>query len=195
MSTNNAVRRAPKSDRGNNLVAEKSLLASAGYEQLNSMESSRLVYLYNLDPPGDPWCRTMNLWRQHCLQWVEDLLLIIIALNNPGTAESFIVSSITDMCTCFFCCPFSTIIQSKIKEWEVMQTFRFSIWQVTVTVHLSCSVPSVWIRILRWRVSAGTSISLIHFMSWSQLTEFVGQLLCFAWMVKEEIITEDIPSW
>lgn len=60
VSTNNAVRRAPEADRENNLVVERSLLASAAYEQLNSMESSRLVYLYNLDPPGDPWCRTMN---------------------------------------------------------------------------------------------------------------------------------------
>lgn len=57
----NEVRRAPERDKENNLVAERSLLASAAYEQLNSMESSRLVYLYDLDPPGDPWCRTMNL--------------------------------------------------------------------------------------------------------------------------------------
>lgn len=67
-SANNAVRRAPEADRENNLVVERSLLASAAYEQLNSMESSRLVYLYNLDPPGDPWCRTLNSWRQHCFQ-------------------------------------------------------------------------------------------------------------------------------
>lgn len=66
VSANSAVRRAPEAGRENNLVAERSLLSSAAYEQLNSMESSRLVCLYNLDPPGDPWCRTMNSWRQHC---------------------------------------------------------------------------------------------------------------------------------
>lgn len=66
--SNSAARRAPEAGRENNHQAERSLLASAAYEQLDSMESSRLVYLYNLDPPGDPWCRTMNSWRQHCSQ-------------------------------------------------------------------------------------------------------------------------------
>lgn len=81
--------------QGSNLVAEKMLLASAACEQLNSMESSRLVYLYNLDPPGDPWCRTMNLWRQHCLQWVGELLFILSMLKSPGLDESFTVYFVT----------------------------------------------------------------------------------------------------
>lgn len=54
------TRRSLLADRKKDLVAEKELLVSAACEQLNSMESSRLVYLYSLDPPGDPWCRTMN---------------------------------------------------------------------------------------------------------------------------------------
>jgi len=122
---NNAVRRAPEADRENNLVAEKNLLASAAYEQLNSMESSRLVYLYNLDPPGDPWCRTMNLGRQHCLQWVVELLFILSASNSPGIAESFTVSSMIGNFLCFFYCPFSNIVQFNTHGQEVKHAFHF----------------------------------------------------------------------
>lgn len=102
VSANNADRTAPEADRENNLVAEKMLLASAACEQLNSMESSRLVYLYNLDPPGDPWCRTMNLWRQHCLQWVWELLFILSVINSPELAESLSISSVTGKILYFY---------------------------------------------------------------------------------------------
>lgn len=125
VSANSTVRRAPEADRENNLVAEKSLLASAAYEQLNSMESSRLVYLYNLDPPGDPWCRTMNLWKQHCLQWVGELLFILIVSSSPGIAESFTISSMTGKFLCFFYYPFSTIVQFNTHGQEVMHAFPF----------------------------------------------------------------------
>lgn len=125
---NNAVSRAPEADKENNPVAEKSFLAFAAYEQLNSMESSRLVYLYNLDPPGDPWCRTMNLWNQHCFQWVQELLFILSMLNSPGIPESFTSSSMARNFLCFFYYPFSTIVKFNTHGQEAAHIFHFSIW-------------------------------------------------------------------
>lgn len=62
-------------------------VVSAAREQLNSMESSRLVFPYNLDPPGDPWCRTMRCL-QGSLEWRAPLHSQEMKLSSYSTVPS-----------------------------------------------------------------------------------------------------------